>query len=275
MNKSNNFSYTFLSSSILSAALLSSSIAVAKQEEHREHGAHEHGHAQLSVVVEKNQLLVSIESPAINVFGFEHQPNNHEQTTIAEKAVEDLENFSSLITLDANAKCSVRKVDVNHPFELRHDNHPHGDEDHKDEHKHDEHKNEHAEHKDEHKHDEHKDKHAEHKDEHKHDEHKNDHAEHKDEHKHDEHKDEHAEHKDEHKHDEHKDEHDDHKETHSDVDIEVAYVCEHGEKLTKIDLSPLFKRFTLFEELDAQAIINGKQSASELSKDQAVLSLKK
>ena len=250
MIKRHNFSLTFLTSSILTATLLASNAAVAKEEEHREHGAHEHGHAKLNVIVENNLLILNIESPSINVFGFEHQPNNHEQTTIAEDAIKDLKNFASLITLDASAECKVDKTDVDHPFELRHDNHPHDD--HKDEHKHDEHK-----------HDEHKDDHADHKDEHKHDEHKEDHADHKDEHKHDEHKEDHADHKDE------------HKDTHSDVYIEAAYNCEHGEKLTKMDLSPLFKRFPLFVELDAKAIINGKQSASELSKGQPVLSLKK
>ncbi|HIE16253.1 MAG TPA: DUF2796 domain-containing protein, partial [Bacteroidales bacterium] len=46
-------------------------------------------------------------------------------------------------------------------------------------------------------------------------------------------------------------------------------------KLTTIDLTAFFKRFPLFEELDAQGIINGQQTAAELSKKQPILSLKK
>lgn len=231
-------------STVLTLAFLTSSIAIAAEDEHREHGAHEHGHATLNVIVEKNDLLVILESPAMNVFGFEHKPENHEQTTIAELAVKDLENFSSLVTLDENAKCSINKATINQPFKLGHDDHEHGN---TAEHKDDEH---HDDHKDEHKHDEHKDEHK--------------HAEHKDDEHHDDHKGEHKDHDEDHK-----------ESTHSDVDIEISYSCKYASKLTKMDLTPLFKRFPLFVELDAQGIINGQQSASELSKKQAIFSLKK
>lgn len=200
---------------LLTLSLLASSVALATEDEHREHGAHEHGHAQMSVIVEKNDLLISLESPAINVFGFEHKPENKMQHKKVGDAVKDLEKVQSLITLDKSANCNLVKSKVDQPFEIAH-----ADED-KDEHKHD------ADHKDEH-------------DEHKHDE---DHAEHKES-------------------------------THSDVDVEITYACKDASKLTKMDLSGLFKRFPIFEELDVQGIINGKQTATELSKDQAVLSLK-
>jgi len=233
---------------LLTLSLLSSSVALAAEDEHREHGAHEHGHAQMSVIVEKNELLISLESPAINIFGFEHKPENQMQHKKIVDSVKDLENTNTLITLDESANCSLVKTEVEHPFEIAHAD------DHKDEHKHDE---KHDDHKDEHKHDE---EHDEHKDEHKQDE---EHDDHKDEHKHDE---EHDDHKDEHKHDE--------ESTHSDVDVEIAYTCKDASKLTKMDLSGLFKRFPIFEELDVQGIINGQQTAAELNKDQAVLSLK-
>lgn len=245
---------------LLAMAILSSNVAYAEKEEHREHGAHEHGHAQLSVIVEKNELLVSIETPAMNVFGFEHKPKNEEQMHVVETAVEDLEKFGSLLTVDSGAKCSFVKAKVEQPFEISEEHH-------------DDHKDEHKDHDDDHK-DEHKDDHDEHA---KHDDdHKDEHKDHDDDHK-DEHKDghdEHAKHDDDHK-DEHKD-HDEHEEesAHTDVDVEISYSCKDASKLEKMDLTAFFKRFPLFEELEAQGIINGKQSAAELSAKQPVFSLK-
>ena len=211
---------------LLILALSTSNMAIAEEkDEHREHGAHEHGHASLSVILEKNELVVMLETPAMNVFGFEHKPKNEEQHKVVHEAVEDLENFGTLLSVDSSANCSVIKTEVKQPFEMAEGK------DHKDEH------------------DDHKDEHDDHKDEH------------------DDHKDEHAE--------KHKDHDDDHKESvHSDVDVEITYSCENASKLTKMDLSPLFKRFPLFVELDAQGIINSQQSAAELNKANPVLSLR-
>ena len=207
-------------STLLILALSASSMVIAEEkDEHREHGAHEHGHASLSIISEKNELVVSLETPAMNVFGFEHKPKNEKQNEVVHEAVEDLEKFGSLLTLDVSANCSVVKAEVKQPFEMAEGKH----------------------------HDEHDD----------------------------EDKDEHKNHDDDHK-DEHKDHDDDHKEAvHSDVDVEVTFNCKNGSNLTKMDLSPLFKRFPLFVELDAQGIINGQQSAIELTKDNPVFPLKK
>jgi len=87
------------------------------QNDHREHDAHEHGHAQLSVIVEKNELQIMLETPAMNVFGFEHKPENEKQHKTVESAVKDLKNFTSLLTLDRNAKCRLVKSEVKQPFD--------------------------------------------------------------------------------------------------------------------------------------------------------------
>jgi len=213
-------------SSILSLALLTSSIAFAEQDEHREHGAHQHGHATLSVIIENNDLMVMIESPAMNVFGFEHKPENKEQHKAVEEAIKDLKAFDNLVALDKKAECSLVKSNIKQPFEMA---------------------------KNDHEDDHHKEGHEE-----KHDD---DHKEYGDKN---------------HKDDDHKDHDEDHKEsTHSDVDVEVSYQCKNASKLSKMDLTSLFKRFPLFVELDAQSIINGQQSAEELNSKQPVFLLNK
>ena len=101
----------------LALALLSTSVAIAEKDEHREHDAHEHGHAQLSVIVEKNELLIMLETPALNVFGFEHKPENDKQHKTVDLAVKDLKNFAPLLTVDASAKCRLVKSEVKQPFD--------------------------------------------------------------------------------------------------------------------------------------------------------------
>jgi len=179
---------------IFALALLTSSTAFAEKKEHREHDAHEHGHAQLSVVLEESNLQIMLESPAMNIFGFEHKPKKEEQKKIVALAVKDLENFEPLLLIADSAKCNLVKVDVHQPFEVKSES-----------------KHEHEENAEE--------------------------------------------------------------STHTDVDVEVSFTCQNAAKLTQIDLAPLFKRFPGFEELDTQKIINGKQSAEELSKEMSILKL--
>lgn len=188
---------------LLTLAIISSSSAFAEKEEHREHGAHGHGHGQLSIIAENKDVFLTIETPALNVFGFEHKPENNEQEEVVHLATDDLESFASLLIMDSNAKCSIVKSEVNQPFE------------------------EHEDHKDEHKDDDHKDQ------------------------------DKHAE------------------STHSDVDVEISISCENISELKELDLTPFFKRFPLFLELETQAIINGQQSALVINKEQPIFSLKK
>ena len=48
--------------------------SVLAHDEFESHHAHEHGVATLGVAIEQRQLDIILESPAINVLGFEHSP---------------------------------------------------------------------------------------------------------------------------------------------------------------------------------------------------------
>jgi Protein of unknown function (DUF2796) len=55
-------------------ALFPAGIALADEAEHREHGPHVHGVAQLNVALDGNVLWIELNSPAMNIVGFEHAP---------------------------------------------------------------------------------------------------------------------------------------------------------------------------------------------------------
>jgi len=265
MKKSN----ILLSSLLLGSSLLSSNTVFAEKDEHREHDSHQHGHAQLSVILEKNDLLLMLESPSLNILGFEHQPKNDQEKQVIATALKDLKNFETLLGTDEDAKCRLVKTNIEHPFAEKKEakkEHDHEEEhDHNKEHAHEDEHDEKHEHKDEHAHDNNK-KVKEH--DHDHDESKDEEHAHEDEHGHDK---EHA-HDDEHAHED--DDGHDNNTAHSDIDAELFFECKNPSKLKELDLSGLFKRFPLFEELDVQGIINGKQSAKELNKKQTVFSIK-
>lgn len=99
-------------------------------EEHRhegysEHGSHVHGLASLFVVQDGDELLVELESPGINLVGFEHQARTQaEQESIAElKRL--LENEGRLISLNGG-DCQLMHVETAMPgLDKDHDEHEH------------------------------------------------------------------------------------------------------------------------------------------------------
>jgi hypothetical protein len=49
------------------------------ESERRQHDAHQHGIADLNIVLSKHELVIELRSPAYNVFGFEHNPANEQE----------------------------------------------------------------------------------------------------------------------------------------------------------------------------------------------------
>ena len=115
--------------------------------EKREHTAHLHGIGKLNIALDGNDLMLELMSPAANIVGFEHEPENEEQTRAVQEATEVLQNGEKLFAMTSKAQCSL------------HDAHVEGDLIHEDG---DEHEAHHHEHKDEHKasHHEHEDTHS-------------------------------------------------------------------------------------------------------------------
>jgi len=79
----------------------------ARAEEHRQHGAHEHGIAHLNVAVEGDNLAVEFISPAANIVGFEHRPRTQEQKDAVKEAIRKLEAGETLLHLPPGAHASL------------------------------------------------------------------------------------------------------------------------------------------------------------------------
>ena len=116
-------------------------------------GAHQHGHAELQVALDGNQIDLIFTSPAYNLLGFEHRARTDDQKALVKETEEWLERTPLINTPDAS--CTVASVEVYHEAgggsddhhdhdSHGHDHHDnHGQDDHKAEHGHDEHEHEH------------------------------------------------------------------------------------------------------------------------------------
>ena len=129
--------------------------------------SHQHGLAELRLMLEEQRIEIEFESPAFNLVGFEHKASNPEEKSLVRNVEAILASPAPLMSLKGGA-CSLgsSQVDVSsiiggdekHGHETEHDHedkHDHADEhDHEDKHEHaDEHDHEAKhEHQDKHEH---------------------------------------------------------------------------------------------------------------------------
>lgn len=93
------------------AACISTS-ALADEHDHRQHEAHEHGVGLLNIALEHDALHIELESPAMNIVGFEHKPASQKQQTAVEEAITTLRKGDRLFALNAEAGCKLLEADV-------------------------------------------------------------------------------------------------------------------------------------------------------------------
>ena len=129
-----SFIGTFISGFIgISTATLFASIVMA---ETHSHDAHVHGEATLNLVIDGNEFLLELESPAANLLGFEHAPQNQAQKQQLKKTQSLLSNVDSLVEL-GGLNCQLVSAEIEMPYA-----------DHKSDHhdSHDGHQNKHDDH---------------------------------------------------------------------------------------------------------------------------------
>ncbi|WP_070887141.1 DUF2796 domain-containing protein [Pseudomonas sp. D1-3] len=113
-------------------------LAAAQAHDDHEHGSlgkHEHGVATLNVALEGSTLEIELQSPAMNIVGFEHAATSDadKKTVTAARAL--LEKPLALFSLPAAAGCSLSENEVRSPLF----GHAEADHDHDHDHDHDEH----------------------------------------------------------------------------------------------------------------------------------------
>lgn len=98
-------------------ALLPLALANAQSHEHdhAEHGSldkHEHGVASLNVALEGNTLEIQLESPAMNLVGFEHAASSAADQAKVTAARQQLEQPQALFALPIEAKCTLKQHEL-------------------------------------------------------------------------------------------------------------------------------------------------------------------
>jgi hypothetical protein len=108
-------------------AMLLLTAPVRAEDDHRELGAHVHGHGTLNIAIEGNRVAMELEVPGMDIVGFEHAPSTDDQKAAVEKAKARLEKPLGLFSLPAAAGCAVAEAHV--AVEAEHGDH--GGENHK------------------------------------------------------------------------------------------------------------------------------------------------
>ena len=78
----------------------------AAAEEHRQLGAHVHGHGRLNIAIEDKTVSIELEAPGADIVGFEHEAATRAQRAAIEKAKATLAAGLSLFTPAAAAGCT-------------------------------------------------------------------------------------------------------------------------------------------------------------------------
>lgn len=102
-------------------ALLPLAVAQANEHNHAhaEHGsldAHEHGVASLNVALDGQTLEIQLESPAMNLLGFEHAANSAADQAKVAAARAQLEQPVRLFGLPTSADCSLAQMTLHSPL---------------------------------------------------------------------------------------------------------------------------------------------------------------
>jgi hypothetical protein len=100
-------------------ALLPLAVAQAHDDHDHEHGslgAHEHGVARLNAALDGQTLELELDSPAMNLVGFEHVASSAADKAKVAAAREQLETPVALFNLPKAAGCKVSSQELNSPL---------------------------------------------------------------------------------------------------------------------------------------------------------------
>jgi hypothetical protein len=100
-------------------ALLPLTSHAATAEHAHAHGSlapHEHGTARLDIALDGQTLAMNLDSPAVNLLGFEHAPASEADRAAIAKARAQLSAALQLFNLPSAAGCSIAQVDLQSPL---------------------------------------------------------------------------------------------------------------------------------------------------------------
>jgi hypothetical protein len=116
--------------SLSAVALCLAANGASSAEEFEQHEAHEHGKVTLNVAIESSRLTIELDSPAVNVVGFEHAPRTPEEKAAAKAADDFLKSGRGLFGVPPAAECRSIEVKLTPPHweeesAAKHEEHEH------------------------------------------------------------------------------------------------------------------------------------------------------
>ena len=97
---------------LLSLASLPALAADEGHDHHGNHPAHVHGVGKLDVALEGNTLTLHLDSPLINLVGFEHAASSGKDKDTVRAAVKNLREVNRMFATDAAAQCKPAEVQL-------------------------------------------------------------------------------------------------------------------------------------------------------------------
>ncbi|KAF1046456.1 MAG: hypothetical protein GAK35_00982 [Herbaspirillum frisingense] len=94
------------------ACLPASVLAADGHDHHGNHPAHVHGVGKLDVALEGNTLTLHLDTPLINVVGFEHAATTTRDKDTVEAAAKMLRDVSRIFVTDPAAQCKPAEVQL-------------------------------------------------------------------------------------------------------------------------------------------------------------------
>ena len=107
---------------ILVAFFLFALIFISKSYAQHQHKAHIHGTSNLAIAFENNILQIQLNTPLMDLVGFEGKPNTKTQKETLKNASETLKNWRKICTFDGGS-CKEKKVSLTN--ELNNNKHSH------------------------------------------------------------------------------------------------------------------------------------------------------
>jgi|TARA_B110000240_G_C13380424_1_gene402229 hypothetical protein len=108
--------------------------SIAESEEFTDHDVHQHGHAETYISFIDQVAKVKLVLPSVDIFGFEHKPNDEQQLNQVRLQIPILENSQNLFSINLPCNQIHAKIESSILDEIASDNtHEHDDEHHHEE----------------------------------------------------------------------------------------------------------------------------------------------
>jgi hypothetical protein len=106
-------------------------VTALASENHREHDAHMHGHAKMTMALSGNVLELELDTPTMNLLGFEHRATSLDDKKKLKETVDFLSRPSNWMSIDNNTNCNLDSIHVDSSL-LVNDDHGYEHSDHAD-----------------------------------------------------------------------------------------------------------------------------------------------